>query len=667
MSIMLAILVTVMLPVAAFSFTHFSPIPPFSSALKLFVTTTMKRCNIRLIIHQRSENTLLVINTLNGYFEDQSQLDAAFYVQTYTNNRKRIFQKDVRGYQSDNYTKPIWKLTKHTTCYTHLYFLSSRRDLKKSVLFHFVDFDLRKDSPDYIVFWQVNGFPIDYEIFDQHEFYGTHMDYRLWVSFSYLQNEIQISLLCANCWVSDEYFYRFSSSSISLQTQIHAKWKLFHSNHHRLISFSCHNCPEELSMTKYRKQRFWEIIQTILNSTVDFSSDFEKHFGLLAFADPLEFNLPLVYGASSPSLMYSSSFIQSINFRIFTVVRKSVMSHIGWSAIIIPIPNSLWTTILVGVLTLVVILQNLQGRYFRLAGYITGILSLYSPLTDHWEHSYSSSISKRIVFFWSIFCFSLTVIYGGELASYISFLKPPIYPTTIEDLGSTQAALISITTIYIDGPVPLFTFSQAVEILSTTNLERRKMLTNIVFKVAKYFCAEEHVEYNLYNAEMPISCRDEEVNLLRFLPQITFIETARASVVFKSVFLASDRFWVSPTSYLNFKPQIFPMVVQRNYFGKLLLPLASFWIEGGLQQIQEKTITKSMIKFVKETNVPLLITGQSPASSLAVEFAPMKLSAIKSIVGVIYVFIGVAMASLLFEVIGMKLQAINTAIKSLNN
>lgn len=632
----------------------------FAPSLEYFLIETLKGCTARVILNQDSYNTLLIFNKFNGYFEHESQLDITFIVQTFADGfdtKDTILQPDHNGlfYENINYTKPIWLYTKHTTCYSHLYFVNSWVDMEKAVLFHFVDFDLQKDTPNYIIFWQVDDFEIFPALFLEQEFYGAHMDYRLFVDYNYFVEEFEIRLMSTNGWVNKLTFHELSGSNFPSKAFIHSEWKSINSNHWGLGGFSCIKCAHMATNTKHRKQSFDETLEALLNSSAILLTEIGHfmYFGSLVVHDSWDVNLWYGYTPTSPSFGFSPNFVHGSEFQIFTVVRKST-SCVGWGTVIIPVPVSVWATILLGIISVAIILQNLQGKFVRLVSYVTFVLQASSPLTGHWEEIGKAYIRRKIMFAWSIFCLQLAVSYNAELTLFKFILNPPFRPTTLDELGSTPTALGSFISIYKDKRYPLFVHLLSELMEATQNHERQKMIQETAIRITKSFCSHD-VALNGSNPDMSISCRHEDTEMF-YQSEITFVEHVAVSNTFKSVFLASDRFYVSASSYLTEVPYQFPLLVQRNYFGKLVMPFASSWIESGLQQIVTSMLTMEIVSRISDKT--LRVPEGNAASSLVLEFSPIKLSSLQTSLIVICFFTGMAIITLVVEITGHHLDAI---------
>lgn len=62
------------------------------------------------------------------------------------------------------------------------------------------------------------------------------------------------------------------------------------------------------------------------------------------------------------------------------------------------------------------------------------VLSILAPLIDHLHEATTSSLNHGLLNLWAFFCFSLTILYGGEAVSSLTILNSPEYPKTLIDM-----------------------------------------------------------------------------------------------------------------------------------------------------------------------------------------------------------------------------------------
>lgn len=297
-----------------------------------------------------------------------------------------------------------------------------------------MDFDLRKENPNYVIIWDLVGHEKKYkELFSLQEFYRTFMDYRLVIKPNLPSSLYDVTLVCIVCpwWFPD----RIISEPVTpaIKENIHTSWKVLHTNHFTMKELSCYACvqPHDYHRLKYRNRIdsfHWHIAKFTNISLAYFEDGIS--FETLASLTHCVYLTPevahhFILRTRSPSNTISSSLTNNQAYKIFTVARKSLLLTPGIRELLASLNLTVWAAIIASGSVLVVLLNWVEYgvRYSSL------LLSIYGPLTDQWTNCCVSQ-HRSILFLWGILCYSLTVLYGGELASSLAVLRPPRYPTS---------------------------------------------------------------------------------------------------------------------------------------------------------------------------------------------------------------------------------------------
>lgn len=269
---------------------------------------------------------------------------------------------------------------------------------------------------------------------------------------------------------------------------------------------------------------------------------------------------------------------------MFTVIPKNLLVAPGIKEFIAPLTKSAWCFIILSVLCIFVLVSRVAIKI----RYSTVIFAIFGHLTDHWILLFKPKL-QCIFLLWGILCYSLTVLYGGELASSLAVLKAPIIPTCLEELLDLGTNIISLGTIETESGSQ----SKLVDSLQSQNFkwsnssEQLGRQARAIHEANFGYCDQEMRVFNRRNAESPFLCKDKPYFTNPKKP-ITFVDNKTRFILERYVFQDSSKYWVSSMSQIPKLQDQFPLVLSRNYFAKLVLPFASFWAASGLENVWEE-------------------------------------------------------------------------------
>lgn len=196
-----------------------------------FIKTTLFGCTIRITQSPSQKRTVWYSRTGHAPFH-------SFLVDFYVHNTTLNVTDHYIGlegtlYHFENYTKTDWILRRYTSCLAHLYFIESNLELATAVKYHFVDFDLRLESPRFIVFQDNSDSILRWrENFGLHQFYNRFMDIRIYIKGH------RVGLICIFCSVPslNLSFAVFPKISLITKENVDSTWLYINTNHHGLLA-----------------------------------------------------------------------------------------------------------------------------------------------------------------------------------------------------------------------------------------------------------------------------------------------------------------------------------------------------------------------------------------------------------------------------------------------
>lgn len=628
----------------------------YSRSLVQFLDHTLSSCTVRTIFDAESvedENTF--INLIIHYSTTASSEIT-----------------HIQG--SQTFSSETWSLKRHSFCDSHIYILRTRGQLHTAITEQFKEFSLKRENPQLIILWDTsNVAKWDWEqVFKHAQFWTSFMDYRFYIGKGFDSNSTPfgIRLICIPCSI---YKLGHPEVAVLLQIQqpifpnIHDIWKTSHKNLN-LLPYTWYGNPER------RKHRVEldQLVSDKLNATYGGSATLEKYSqGVITSAlnlFPSYAKIFFLQPRRDRMLLVGSSFNPE-PLQLTTVTRRSLMKRIGWRAFIQPLDNSAWSLLLASLLAVFIIILIASGHRFGLS--ISLVFFLAAALTERcWSIQRAKPPVTFVLVSWSLLCLSVTCLYGGDMVASLASANTPIYPTTAEELGSygTRLATITLTRAYTgifypqinDGIDAYLKWAKTPEKGKNlekleANVERWK---NLRHQLEKTSCQPRYIRKSVSKHEPPYSCATSP-NEFRYEKPMTFIDSIAGNMVLRNLFDESPRFWVSPISNINEFMQYRPIIVSRNYFGKLVVPIVDSLWQGGL-------LINSLVDLRVSLKKRLGRKSAMPASranlhsSLAQPFVPMPLELLMSTAIVFAIMIGFSAVLLAIEVMkGIGMHSIN--------
>lgn len=359
-----------------------------------------------------------------------------------------------------NYTLPVWILNRHTTCYAHLYFVETQKDLNQTFHFHFVDLTMRHDEPTFIIIWELDNVSLDWSHLHKSEvFFGLFMDYRIHIKQNSLTTKYEVNLMCVICREKQEPLEQLNLHNLETVTpeSLERLWKSIHSKHLKNVhGFSCYRCVGEWIYENLdrKKEMLMQTIGSRLNMTesilihalgIDGTQGYgfftsHGHIANGRFKDLPDYIGKMLVESRAPSYIMAPGFQSEIHYKFFTTMKASLLIRVGWTAIFFPFPISLWMFLMTFSICLILILR--KTSYTELT---TIFFSVTSQFTDHWWESKRLVNLRTTLTIWSLACYLVTILYGGALIAIISAPVPPPYPQSVEDLQEVRSKLMTTT------------------------------------------------------------------------------------------------------------------------------------------------------------------------------------------------------------------------------
>lgn len=334
----------------------------------------------------------------------------------------------------DNYTRPTWVLNRNVNCYGHLYFVENDNDIIYMNYFHFLDFVMRKENPQYVLIWEVNAVKLRWDYMRSREYVNSFMDYRINIRINETTSEYNGYMMCVICTTSKAHPNLLSI--LTPNTDLPNLWKNLHTKHLRN-----HHWVYFYDWPYIKIYRFYDtgwarlehvvadrfnISQLVLynehnrlRSNGSISSSLRNSGNEYTTLDVFVQNVMLK--SRFPTYSISTAFWSAHEYQLITVAKRSLLSRIGWTAIFIPFETCIWVFILITTVWLCFIYTYISSVPIKQI-----VMRAASPLL---ERSYPASVTEpqTLLILWALVSFHLTILYGGDMVSSISALVPPVY------------------------------------------------------------------------------------------------------------------------------------------------------------------------------------------------------------------------------------------------
>lgn len=642
----------------------------FSESLSDLFDIRLSGCTIRVMLPKFAANSMyeqLVTKDINGKIEPRPYfVDELF-------SHKAALQLDLKYTDILKHwvhTKPRWTLKKHNLCYAHMYMVYTIQQYKTSLNYHYVDFDLRKDRPQFIIIWDFCEERLDLrEYFQWKESFLIFSDFRMYVRMKETSAAFELSLICVICWYTTDTKAILQPLLKSDVGFIHRLWKTMHTNHGQRRGLSCYGCIGLPSYMNEGKKPLYDIVGHYFNMTIQpFHYEFDSNTGYMSnniinFIPDSYFNIEHNFlRPRSPSFAIIPSFMKTYEYKLVTVVRKSLMTRIGWTAMFVPFENSLWLSWMALAIFITGVLRHISEKTTKPGSLHMIVFTVVRPVTEQGFTKIINGPTGHILSFWFLLCFYLHMFYGGDLAASISTLLVPPYPQNIYDLGRVGSKLRTLTPYLTSGGG-----EWTKRLLGWTQRDSVRS-SKIIEELTRTRCPENQCDFNLTNANAPLKCKHDlhdDAPFYAYDMPITFIENEYRASSIRIAYQSSPLFWVSPTTVLPNGQQLFPMITIANYFGKLVHPLFSAWFAFGLENhwFKLRQYGKQKSKGFFYQRIP-----RSELKSLASStYYPMQLDSLTSVAAIMYVLVSVAVLVLLVELTMYHLDTFLLALKVMLN
>lgn len=254
-------------------------------------------------------------------------------------------------------------------------------------------------------------------------------------------------------------------------------------------------------------------------------------------------------------------------------------------------------------------------------------------------------------------CYSLTLLYGVQLASSLAILKPPRFPSSFKELEEVSEQIISLQAIFYKYKFQ----SRLATSLNETNtwsgeggigahfsVRQRESRANLINKINKGYCDDSNILFNRSTQISPYQCENTSY-LQKWEVPVTFVDYGHFHLLERYVFQEPSKYWVSSTTTLPYLRDTYPMLISKNYFAKLALPIASLWVASGLQTVWAKVEEEILAIQMNSGNMIILDSNKRSESTTVVGFTPLALRIHKDVLAQFAIFLGIVLLTLLAE------------------
>lgn len=485
-------------------------------------------------------------------------------------------------------------------CWSHMYLVDSNENIDIAVNVHFLQYDKYREEPKFIIFWDLasESKPITWsKSFNNPNSFSRFHDTRLVFKQMTHGAPTIAHLVCVICSFIGQPIFHLLPISVT-EVTLEIIWRKVHQNLHGR-TLSCRYCDVQTEVSDKRSQ-ITDILTQLHN--VSFNQE-QKIIGPLGglttywWYDHNGIKLSS-YLRRSPSLFIPSAGFVPAYYEMMTVTPLHFLTTRGLSNALEPFQFVVWLAIIAWLSVTYVLVRNVNKQNMQRLSMSLTILMVVAPLTDR---AYSSIHLRRcikaVLLLHALVSFSVTVLYGGGIASSMSVLSAPPYPTNIKQLIMTKHQLFSITTDYSMLWIGMSTSYLGNELQHTSILVQDRAEKNRLIRTAKtlekHFCPHYALKLGIHDSKSPVSCSSPvHGNNLDFSQSVTIVSLMYELTPFKTVFNEIPGFWVSPVSSIPQFEKIEPYYMLNNYFGRLAMPSTRAWWVSGMQSYWKSKSTK---------------------------------------------------------------------------
>lgn len=214
-------------------------------------------------------------------------------------------------------------------------------------------------------------------------------------------------------------------------------------------------------------------------------------------------------------------------------------------------------------------------------------LSLVAPITDQWNEVKCSEYVKAALNMWAILCFSLTIYYGGELASSLTVYTPPEYPQTIFDLCRMKPEIFSQSNYrqdQVEDSQVAFDLENYINVRAMrmrNNSYQAACLPQVSQKIRRTFCPKSLQKIIVLDVRSPWFCENANANP-SYQSNVAFIDYNNKVNQKQLLFEAAPSVWWTHSVLLPEFQHVYPYICKGNYFAKLFDFVVSGFAAGGI-------------------------------------------------------------------------------------
>lgn len=583
-----------------------SPSEEFSENLKTFLTSTIAGSTVHIILNSRSAPAEKSLNNIVMTYEKSKTSYVSVLITTYSvMNYKDLDSPSI--VKNISAQVPSFRLL--PMGYVHLYFVQNIIDFFKAVNVHFKLFRLHRADPQYILFWSLMPYnpkvtPVVWEFsMKSAPFFLMFMDFRISIGRKTESAKYDLELICIICEKFNIKAERFGKLQKSTSRSIQAAWKQMHTNHNGLTLFFA-NRPEIIrkSTSLVDQRELLNMFISHINATE--TKNPGAALGSIFYSHLIASNIKhmfFTYKLSSYHIVRNIPTGES--YQMYSVTRWDNMLISSWKILFQPFSVDVWVTFLV-FLFVVWFISLCMTTWKDVKSSL--ILTLIAPLTDHWHEANMSSYNRATLNLWSIFCFSLTILYGGEAVSSLTIQKPPEYPKGLMDVCKLSPKIFTRTGSLINGvSEPRLALEIKWFKLQTDeekwNPHGAKCYNLIANELSRSFCKLSDLIADTRNLKAPGLCKKTHGNP-NYDSLVTFIDTTSVAAETNYVFKLSPYFWSTETHQISQFQTMRPIMVTHNYLAILLEYFSQGWTSGGLS-VHHGALSADQFKLVYNNQI----------------------------------------------------------------
>lgn len=625
----------------------------YSPKLQGLLVSALAECSIGVYLDATDLVSVTEFETLVSFYAINGFEHHAFYIEDIAKNRTLIPLPDPERMNGTGYwtyvstdnpasveLRPNWILAKHMRCYSQLYFFHTTETLK-NILALFVRWVMVKKNPNFIVLWDTKfNSETDFSVYFQRpEFQGSLTDYRFYISREIEDGEYTAYIICLYC---NSFITPFNTTVITDSFLLKMHRELYQKANETVIAY---NCFENSRWCK-RKDLLVTVAQGLnttynMLDTTDFSGN-KLIPAVITDAYPLNpTNVELLFlSILWPSFHISPSTPINDPLVMMTVFSKPDLEHNGLKSLFISLPADTWIGFTVALVVVLFVLGTLQKE----KGCVW--LSVFAPMIDHWMNATANPFSCRVIVLWSFLCWSLTLLYGGEIATSLTALNSPYYPLTLDEVASNVITLDGLRRFevwfsYTADHIKLL--ANEIKLSPQTNYSRNyktrilKLNATVAKTLQKNYCRDFNAIFTRLPSEYPFACMSANISINWNSP-ITFVGFEEQINDVQAAFSTNKNYWVSPKSMLPLFLMPRYVITMRNYFAKLADPIISSWWTFGLEEHRVRLNSNVKLKDIDEETHSF--TSSATGGAIVNEHNPENLASIGSIFPLFYILFG---------------------------